>query len=50
VLANVINIGADQGDGRGAATPFQAGPRLYVAAFAILIVLLEVFMRYARYV
>jgi Mn2+/Fe2+ NRAMP family transporter len=50
VLANVINIGADLG-AMGAALELILPGRqwLYVAAFAILIVLLEVFMRYASY-
>src|SRR3984957_12576897 len=51
VLANVINIGADLGAMGAALQLIVPGPQwLYVAAFAILIVLLEVFMRYASYV
>jgi Mn2+/Fe2+ NRAMP family transporter len=51
VLANVINIGADLGAMGAALQLILPGPQwLYVAAFAILTVLLEVFMRYARYV
>jgi Mn2+/Fe2+ NRAMP family transporter len=51
VLANVINIGADLGAMGAALQLILPGPKwLYVPAFAILIVLLEVFMRYARYV
>ena len=51
VLANVINIGADLGAMGAALQLILPGPQwLYVAAFAILIVLLEVFMRYASYV
>jgi hypothetical protein len=51
VLANVINIGADLGAMGAALQLILPGPRwLYVPAFAILIVLLEVFMRYASYV
>jgi NRAMP (natural resistance-associated macrophage protein)-like metal ion transporter len=50
VLANVINIGADLGAMGAALELILPGPQwLYVAAFAILIVLLEVFMRYASY-
>ena len=51
VLANVINIGADLGAMGAALQLILPGPKwLYVPAFAMLIVLLEVFMRYARYV
>jgi NRAMP (natural resistance-associated macrophage protein)-like metal ion transporter len=51
VLANVINIGADLGAMGAALQLILLGPKwLYVPAFAILIVLLEVFMRYASYV
>ena len=50
VLANVINIGADRSDGRSAATHSARPEMALCAAFAILIVLLEVFMRYASYV
>jgi NRAMP (natural resistance-associated macrophage protein)-like metal ion transporter len=51
VLANVINIGADLGAMGAALQLILPGPQwLYVAAFAALIVLLEVFMRYASYV
>ncbi len=51
VLANVINIGADLGAMGAALQLVLPGPQwLYVAAFAFLTVLLEVFMRYARYV
>jgi Mn2+/Fe2+ NRAMP family transporter len=51
VLANVVNIGADLGAMGAALQLIVPGPQwLYVAAFAILIVLLEVFMRYASYV
>jgi NRAMP (natural resistance-associated macrophage protein)-like metal ion transporter len=51
VLANVINIGADLG-AMGAALKLLIGgpPLLYVLGFAILSALLEVFVRYARYV
>ena len=51
VLANVINIGADLGAMGAALQLILPGPKwLYVPAFAILIVLLEMFMRYASYV
>jgi NRAMP (natural resistance-associated macrophage protein)-like metal ion transporter len=51
VLANVINIGADLGAMGAALQLILPGPKwLYVPAFAIVIVLLEVFMRYASYV
>jgi NRAMP (natural resistance-associated macrophage protein)-like metal ion transporter len=51
VLANVINIGADLGAMGAALQLILPGPKwLYVPAFAILVVLLEVFMRYASYV
>jgi Mn2+/Fe2+ NRAMP family transporter len=50
VVANVINIGADLGAMGAALQLILPGPQwLYVAAFATLIVLLEVFMRYASY-
>jgi NRAMP (natural resistance-associated macrophage protein)-like metal ion transporter len=50
VLANVMNIGADLGAMGAALQLILPGPQwLYVAAFAVLIVLLEVFMRYASY-
>ncbi len=58
VVANVINLGADLG-AMGAALklalgngdPAAGGPALlYVAAFAVITVLLEVFVRYSRYV
>jgi len=50
VVANVINIGADLGAMGAALQLILPGPQwLYVAAFAILIALLEVFMRYANY-
>jgi NRAMP (natural resistance-associated macrophage protein)-like metal ion transporter len=51
VLANVVNIGADLGAMGAALQLILPGPQwLYVAAFAIVTVLLEVFMRYASYV
>jgi len=50
VLANVINIGADLGAMGAALDLVLPGPPwLYVPAFATVIVLLEVFMRYASY-
>jgi NRAMP (natural resistance-associated macrophage protein)-like metal ion transporter len=58
VVANTINLGADLG-AMGAALklvlgdgdPARGGPALaYVAAFAVVTVLLEIFVRYARYV
>jgi NRAMP (natural resistance-associated macrophage protein)-like metal ion transporter len=51
LIANVINIGADLGAMGAALKLLIDGPLLlYVAAFAVLTVLLEVFVRYARYV
>ena len=50
LVANTINIGADLGAMAAALRLLVAGPQLlYVAAFAIVTVLLEVFMRYSRY-
>ena len=50
VVANTINIGADLGAMGAALNLLIAGPvLLYVAVFAIVIVLLEVFVRYSRY-
>ena len=50
VVANTINIGADLGAMAAALRLLVSGPiLLYVAAFAAVTVLLEVFMRYARY-
>ena len=50
VVANLINIGADLGAMGAALQLILPGAQwLYVAAFAILIALLEVFMRYANY-
>ena len=49
VVANTINIGADLGAMAAALRLLVFGPiLLYVAAFAPVTVLLEVFMRYAR--
>lgn len=51
VVANTINIGADLGAMAAAVKLLIAGPLLvYVAGFAVLSVLLEVFLRYSRYV
>ena len=51
LLANVINIGADLGAMAAALNLLLPGPRLlYVAMFAVATVLLEVFVRYSRYV
>ena len=51
ILANVINIGADLGAMGAALKLLIGGPALlYVVGFAIVSVLLEVFVRYARYV
>jgi Mn2+/Fe2+ NRAMP family transporter len=50
LVANVINIGADLGAMAAALRLLVDGPQLvFVAAFAIVTVLLEVFMRYSRY-
>ena len=51
LLANIINIGADLGAMGAALKLLVAGPLLvYVAGFGLLSVVLEVFLRYARYV
>jgi NRAMP (natural resistance-associated macrophage protein)-like metal ion transporter len=51
VVANVINIGADLGAMGAALKLMIGGPApLYIAGFAVLTVLLEVFTRYSRYV
>jgi NRAMP (natural resistance-associated macrophage protein)-like metal ion transporter len=51
ILANVINIGADLGAMGAALKLLLGGPSLlYVVGFAIVSVLLEVFVRYSRYV
>lgn len=51
VAANVINLGADLGAMAAALKLLIGGPALlYVAAFGLLSVLLEVFARYSRYV
>jgi NRAMP (natural resistance-associated macrophage protein)-like metal ion transporter len=51
LIANIINLGADVG-AMGAAVKLLAGgpAQVYVAAFGLGSVLLEVFMRYSRYV
>ena len=51
LIANTINIGADLGAMAAALKLVIGGPSgLYLAIFAIASVLLEVFVRYARYV
>jgi NRAMP (natural resistance-associated macrophage protein)-like metal ion transporter len=51
VVANTINIGADLGAMAAALHLLVAGPMLlYVVGFAAITVLLEVFVRYSRYV
>jgi NRAMP (natural resistance-associated macrophage protein)-like metal ion transporter len=51
LLANVINIGADLGAMAAALTLVVGGPQwLYVGLFALVTLLLETFVRYARYV
>jgi NRAMP (natural resistance-associated macrophage protein)-like metal ion transporter len=51
LVANTINIGADLGAMGDALALLIGGPTLaYVAGFAVATVLLEVFLRYARYV
>ena len=50
-VANVINLGADLGAMAAALNLLVGGPYLvYVAAFCVVTVLLEVFVRYSRYV
>ena len=51
VVANVINLGADLG-AMGAATQLLIGGPLlaYVSGYAVLSLLLQVFVRYARYI
>src|ERR1700728_950227 len=50
LIANIINIGADLGAMAAALRLLVDGPQLaFVAAFAIVTALLEVFMRYSRY-
>ncbi len=51
LMANVINIGADLGAMAAAVKLLIGGPLLlYVAAFAVVTVALEVYVRYSRYV
>jgi NRAMP (natural resistance-associated macrophage protein)-like metal ion transporter len=51
VIANVINLGADLGAMGAGLKLLIGGPQLiYVAAFGLVTVLLEVFSRYSRYV
>ena len=51
VAANTINLGADLGAMAAALQLLIGGPSLlFVAIFATIIVLLEIFVRYARYV
>jgi NRAMP (natural resistance-associated macrophage protein)-like metal ion transporter len=51
VVANTINLGADMGAMGAALNLVVGGPTLiYVALFGIASILLEVFVRYARYV
>jgi NRAMP (natural resistance-associated macrophage protein)-like metal ion transporter len=50
-IANIINIGANLGAMGDAVALLVGGPRLaYVVGFGIICVLMEVFMRYTRYV
>jgi NRAMP (natural resistance-associated macrophage protein)-like metal ion transporter len=49
-IANVINIGADLGAMAAALRLLVDGPQLiYIALFAVVTILLEVFVRYSRY-
>jgi NRAMP (natural resistance-associated macrophage protein)-like metal ion transporter len=51
MVANTINIGADLGAMAAAARLLVNGPMvIYVVGFGVLTVLLEVFVRYSRYV
>jgi NRAMP (natural resistance-associated macrophage protein)-like metal ion transporter len=51
LIANTINIGADLGAMAAAVNLLIGGPTaLYVGVFAVVSVLLEVFIRYSRYV
>jgi Mn2+/Fe2+ NRAMP family transporter len=51
VIANTINLGADLGAMAAALKLLIDGPTaLYVAGFGLISILLEVFMRYSRYV
>src|SRR5580704_3229904 len=50
LVANIINIGADLGAMPAALRLLVDGPQLiFVAGFAVVTILLEVFMRYSRY-
>lgn len=50
LIANIINIGADLGAMAAALRLLVAGPQLlFVAAFAVVTVILEEFVRYSRY-
>ncbi len=51
IIANVINLGADLG-AMGAALKLLVGGQqlLYIAGFGVVSIILEVFMRYSRYV
>ena len=51
LIANVINLGADLGAMGAALKLVVGGPQLlYVALFGVVTILLEVFVRYSRYV
>jgi Mn2+/Fe2+ NRAMP family transporter len=51
LIANTINLGADLGAMAAAVNLIVGGPSLvYVVGFAVLTVLLEMYVRYARYV
>jgi NRAMP (natural resistance-associated macrophage protein)-like metal ion transporter len=51
LVANTINLGADLGAMAAALKLVIGGPQLlYVAAFAVISAVLEIFVRYARYV
>jgi NRAMP (natural resistance-associated macrophage protein)-like metal ion transporter len=51
IIANTINLGADLGAMGAAVKLLAGGPALlYVAGFGLATVLLEIFMRYSRYV
>ncbi len=51
LVANTINLGADLGAMAAALKLVIGGPQLaYVGAFAVVSLLLEIFVRYARYV
>jgi NRAMP (natural resistance-associated macrophage protein)-like metal ion transporter len=51
IIANTINLGADLGAMAAAVNLLLPGPMLlYVLGFAVISILLEVFVRYSRYV